>query len=89
MPSPPKPWEVNSGTAVASTPVVSQSAVNNSMADITTTTTSSVPTVPNRPSTMGTTMGNTMGTMGTMGMGGMSSGYGGKNLFSHECYIIN
>lgn len=79
MPSPPKPWEVNSGSAIASTPVVTQStSLNNSMTD--TTTTSSVPTVPNRPSTMSTmgTMGGMGGTMGTMGT--MGSSYGGRTI---------
>jgi hypothetical protein len=75
MPSPPKPWEVNSGTAVAATPVISSQQSNN-MTDTVTTTTSAVPTVPNRPSTMGTGMG--MNSMGTMGLG---SSYGGKVLY--------
>ncbi|KAI8636043.1 Peroxin 13, N-terminal region-domain-containing protein [Parasitella parasitica] len=67
MPSPPKPWEINSGIA-ASTPVVSQSTaqpMTETATATTTTTTSSTPTVPNRPSTMG-----------AMGLGGLGSSYG-------------
>jgi hypothetical protein len=75
MPSPPKPWEVNSGTAVAATPVVSQQAATATVNSMTDRTASSVPTVPNRPSTV---MNNTTTT------GGLGSNYGGG-----KAYIIH
>ncbi|KAI9483934.1 MAG: Peroxin 13, N-terminal region-domain-containing protein [Benjaminiella poitrasii] len=88
MPSPPKPWEVNNGTAAASTPVVSQS-MNDASSAITSTpsaTTTTVPTVPSRPSTLGTSNYGGYGTSGYGTSGYGTSSYGGYGSTGYGGY---
>ncbi|KAI8988717.1 Peroxin 13, N-terminal region-domain-containing protein [Pilobolus umbonatus] len=73
MPSPPKPWEINS----ASSPVVNQTQTTNM----------SLPSIPDRPSTMASTVVG-YGGYGSSGYGGGygSSGYGGFGSSSYGGY---